>query len=716
MAEEITAQPSPVVTSQAPVSRVTGAEVAAPYQALGRALDKVSGGLEEVAKPLAEYAGSSAVTTDDQGNMTVARFPIFGAAGAAYDRALKFSALAQADADAKRKDIEISRQYANDPNGYLKAATEYRDGVVDHMTKIAGPDVGFHVKNAIDTTTTYNYRRLWSEQQATIKRNFDKDTQWAIDSKTEQLLSLCRNGGCDTKQADTLVQEIHSVFSERTNNAVLAAPQSEHDRATVDLGRNMQAAVFEHKISTTLQSGAAPYKQTIETAGAKYGIDPTLLARQIYQESGFRESAISPVGAEGISQFMPETARRYGVDVRSPESSIEGQARYMADLSRQFGGNTGLMLAGYNWGEGNVAKWMASGANPNTMPRETRNYIQAITGQPIEAWLRGERPNPLAMEAPRFAGGTDRALSMIDVMRNDPKVDPVQRQLNVERGLAAVKDYHDNVARAINLAELGQKQRDEAAENALIVDSAKEQPTITENQIKTAPDVSPAAKARMLRFQKQEDMPEPLARVSHDNSVEAFKRMQLPAGDPNRISTVGQISELYGQGKLTRADFDWLTKTLADTRDPQGERLAEARKEFTKATGQVINKSTPLGGFIDPDGGLRVYAFERMVDAKIAEYKAAGKSPFDLLDPTKPDFLGKPEILHAAGSPWAPPPLDQAAAAAADRLSRSVTAPPTGSTIPAPPPIVAPTQAAPAILQRQPGESLTDYDKRAGIR
>jgi hypothetical protein len=100
-----------------------------------------------------------------------------------------------------------------------------------------------------------------------------------------------------------------------------------------------------------------------------------------------------------------------------------------------------------------------------------------------------------------------------------------------------------------------------------------------------------------------------------------------------------------------------------------------------------------------------------MVDAKIAEYKAAGKSPFDLLDPTKPDFLGKPEILHAASSPWAPPPLDQAAAAAADRLSRSVIAPPTGSTIPAPPPIVMPTQAAPIQRVHTPGEPPGDYLK-----
>src|SRR6516225_3026590 len=109
MAEETTIRPAPVVTSEAPTPRISGAE---------------------------------AVTTDNQGNMTVARFPIFGAAGAAYSRALKFSALAQADADSKRKDIEISRQYANNPEGYLKAANQYRDNVVQHVSGLAGPEVG----------------------------------------------------------------------------------------------------------------------------------------------------------------------------------------------------------------------------------------------------------------------------------------------------------------------------------------------------------------------------------------------------------------------------------------------------------------------------------------------------------------------------------------------------------------------------------------------
>jgi hypothetical protein len=127
---------------------------------------------------------------------------------------------------------------------------------------------------------------------------------------------------------------------------------------------------------------------TIANTASKYGLDANLFRRQLVQESSLNPNAVSPAGAQGIAQFIPATAKRYGVDVKDPNSSIEGAARYMVDLQKQFGGNTGLALAGYNWGEGNVEKWIASGADPSKVPAETRNYVQQITGKPIEAWVR----------------------------------------------------------------------------------------------------------------------------------------------------------------------------------------------------------------------------------------------------------------------------------------------------------------------------------------
>jgi soluble lytic murein transglycosylase-like protein len=130
------------------------------------------------------------------------------------------------------------------------------------------------------------------------------------------------------------------------------------------------------------------YRGMVSAAAQESGVDPTILARQLWQENKFKASGTSPAGAQGIAQFIPSTAARFGVDVNSPESSIRGQGQYMHLLMNKFGGNVGLALAGYNWGEGNLKQWIAAGANPAKMPKETRDYVLAITGHEIGDWQK----------------------------------------------------------------------------------------------------------------------------------------------------------------------------------------------------------------------------------------------------------------------------------------------------------------------------------------
>jgi hypothetical protein len=133
------------------------------------------------------------------------------------------------------------------------------------------------------------------------------------------------------------------------------------------------------------------YRSFYETAGQKYGFDPGFLARQGYAESGFNPNAVSPAGARGISQFMPATAQDYGIDPSDPEQSIDAQGRYLANSREQFGDNEAILLASYNWGPGNVEKWLERGADPSRMPAETRDYIEKVTGRPVEAHLQGSQ-------------------------------------------------------------------------------------------------------------------------------------------------------------------------------------------------------------------------------------------------------------------------------------------------------------------------------------
>lgn len=118
--------------------------------------------------------------------------------------------------------------------------------------------------------------------------------------------------------------------------------------------------------------GAVPYADLFSRAAGRYGVDASLLAAVASQESNFNAQAVSPAGALGLMQFMPATAAGLGVNPLDPSSAIDGAARYLSNLTRQFG-STDLALAAYNAGPGTVSRY--GGIPPYT---ETQNYVRAV--------------------------------------------------------------------------------------------------------------------------------------------------------------------------------------------------------------------------------------------------------------------------------------------------------------------------------------------------
>ncbi len=120
-------------------------------------------------------------------------------------------------------------------------------------------------------------------------------------------------------------------------------------------------------------AGPAIWRPRVSELAAKYDISPALLEALVWQESRWRTGAVSPVGARGLAQLMPGTARQLGVNPHDPSANLEGGARYLREQLDTFDGDIEKALAAYNAGPGHVHR---AGGIPRI--RETQNYVSAI--------------------------------------------------------------------------------------------------------------------------------------------------------------------------------------------------------------------------------------------------------------------------------------------------------------------------------------------------
>lgn len=115
-------------------------------------------------------------------------------------------------------------------------------------------------------------------------------------------------------------------------------------------------------------------EDAVRALAPRYGVDPDLVLAVIAAESAFDRTAVSPKGAQGLMQLMPETASRFGVaNAFDPEQNLRGGMAYLAWLLDQFRGDLDLALAGYNAGEKAVEQHR--GIPPYD---ETREYVRRV--------------------------------------------------------------------------------------------------------------------------------------------------------------------------------------------------------------------------------------------------------------------------------------------------------------------------------------------------
>jgi hypothetical protein len=183
----------------------------------------------------------------------------------------------------------------------------------------------------------------------------------------------------------------------------------------------------------------------IESAAKTNNLPLEFFIRVIWQESRFQPKAVGPITrngqrAEGIAQFMPETAsERRLLDPFDPVQALPKSAEFLSELRNQFG-NLGLAAAAYNAGPRRVREWLAGSGG---IPQETRNYVAAITSASIDDWAVAEKNGRMLDSA-----SNNSCADLLATLKRSPNPFVVQLEDRVRR--AAVKHWGVQIAAGFN--------------------------------------------------------------------------------------------------------------------------------------------------------------------------------------------------------------------------------------------------------------------------
>ena len=187
------------------------------------------------------------------------------------------------------------------------------------------------------------------------------------------------------QQIQARIAEIEGQFSLQNQQlpgmGFAAKLQQEIDKhSTTAAGKAQSAQRVQETPAAHKAVGSAQEKlanpdlaHVIHAAAAKYAVDPKLVSAVAEVESGGNQNAVSPAGAVGVMQLMPETAAALGVNPYNMESNVEGGAKYLREMLDTFDGDVKKAVAAYNAGPNAVKAY--GGIPPYA---ETQNYVTSV--------------------------------------------------------------------------------------------------------------------------------------------------------------------------------------------------------------------------------------------------------------------------------------------------------------------------------------------------
>ncbi len=367
----------------------------------------------------------------------------------------------------------------------------------------------------------------------------------------------------------------------------------------------------------------SPYDEIFQKASQAYGVDPQELKMRAVAESGLDPKAVSSQGAQGIMQFDPKTAESLGVDPHNPQEAIFGAAKLLSGLHSKAGGDsfkTDQMYyggeAGNNWG-------------PNTLQYAENLAAVRATMMGGEAVKSGLDQTLASIVGPKEAIQSDVAPAWFNQL-------PWEKQFAViedaKQGVIAEQTREKQVLELQNKVQEMQQKKTLTAMTDAAIDG-----TLTVDQIRKDPTLDYEGKKAMLEM-VQSNLVGP-NRKDPTLFNDAFNKIHLPDGDPNKITDERQLLPLVGKG-INLDDLDKLRKEIDGRGTQQGEVLGDMKKAFLQQAKDKL-VSTNMFKSVDPTQAANYYNFQQaFLTQWTQKVTVEKKNPYSLLDPKSPDYLG----------------------------------------------------------------------------
>lgn len=235
--------------------------------------------------------------------------------------------------------------------------------------------------------------------QGTDAESSTEALSYGIGSGLSSVSANGPQGNLNDYSAESYVRQLNMLGDTLDNSRMSSAIGATKEQLVDRLNKQMSNPATSTRRQPSNNVQMTPVStQEVSAAAESAGLDPTLYSNVIRRESNFGQSQpFSSAGAGGPAQFMPDTARDMGLRVDDQvderfdnDKALVAGAKYLKQQIDAFDGDQVLGLMAYNWGPGNVER-MLSERNPNpSIPQETLDYVESITGMHAMTYLRDE--------------------------------------------------------------------------------------------------------------------------------------------------------------------------------------------------------------------------------------------------------------------------------------------------------------------------------------